>query len=67
MNWSRVAVVLAVLALGVLVVGAVASLLGGGTLDTRSGVLVIGIVGLTVLVLASAGLKGADIVKNPYW
>jgi fructose-specific phosphotransferase system IIC component len=67
MNWSRVGTVLAVLALGGLVAGAVASLLGGGVLATQSGAFVLGVVVVVVAILSIAGTVAASRIRNPYW
>ena len=67
MNWSRLGTALVVLALVGLVVGAVASLLDGGVLATRSGAFVLGVVALVVAILVVAGTVGASRIENPYW
>lgn len=67
MNWSKLGTVLAILALVGLVVGAVASLLGGGVLATRSGAFVFGLVVVVVVVLAVVGTTAARGIENPYW
>ena len=67
MNWTRFGTVLAVLALGGLAVGALASLFNGGVLATQSGSFVLGLVVIVVAILAIAGTTAARGVENPYW